>query len=138
MRKAIAYNWMYLKKIKLSPRGVYVFFLVLKDSLKWCFTINIGNFLKHEGKIVYVNNGTNPTNWSCLEVNKSFQIIYPDGKSAISIMVPKSNARKVYQLSTPIQDFMRGFRFYMGYWYEIWVFGTIKYGDRSLKRTKKK
>jgi hypothetical protein len=129
----IKFNWNYVKRIKFSPKGIYIFCLVLKDSFKWCFSINIGNYLKQDGKKYYVNNGVKLNYWDCLEVNNKLEIIRPDGNLAISTLIPKEGSRKIYKLSTPLSDFMQGFRFYMGYWYEIWVFGDWSYNDRPSK-----
>lgn len=133
------FEWIYLRRIRLTPKGLYVLSLVVRDSLKWCFSINIGNYLQFQGKKVYVNNGVLVDYWDCLEVDDNYKIIRPDGNLAVSVRVPKQDAKKIYRFTTPFSDFMQGFRFYMGYWYWIWVVGNSdfsKYSNRPKEPKK--
>lgn len=136
IKSRTSYEWIYLRKITFSFKGIKVLGLVIRDSLKWCFQVNIGNYLRHEGKLVYVNNGVKIDSWDCLEVDKGLNIIRPDGSKAVCLLVPKKGARKVFRLSTPFNDFMQGFRFYMGYWYGIWVHGDSEYSKYKNRPTK--
>lgn len=134
LKQKIRYEWNYIGRIKLTPKGLWVLLLVLRDSLKWCFSINIGNYLLHENKKVLVNNGVKVDYWDCLECDDDFNIIRPDGNLAINVLVPKNNAKKIYTFKTPLSDFMQGFRFYMGYWYLIWV--SPNSGDYGLYKNR--
>lgn len=134
----LKYEWMYLRKIEISFRGIWFLLIVVKDSLKWCFSINIGNYLKHNNRLYYVNNGASLGYWDCLEVDSDFQIKRPDGNLAIRKAIKKEGAVKVYRLNTPVKDFMQGFRFFMGYWYGIWVYKKGSYNERPSGIRKRK
>lgn len=133
LKRWIKLNWSYLSRVQLTPRGLYIFILVLRDSLKWCFRINLGNYLKHEGKLYIINNGVGVDYWDVLLVDEKLNIIRNEAGEAKSSCIKKVGARKYYQLSTPFSDFGKGFRFFMGYWYEIWVHGSWAYKDRPSK-----
>ena len=125
------YEWIYLRRIKLTPRGLLILLLVLRDSLRWCFDINISNHLSWDGQKYFVNNGNTMNYWDCLLLDKDNKIVRDDRGVADTTYLPRTGVKKVYYWNTPFKDFMQGFRFYMGYWYCIWVAkGVSKYKER--------
>ena len=130
MFKRFEYEWTYLRRIKLTPKGLIVLFWVLKDSVKWCFSINIGNHIYWDGSRYYVNNGITRGYWDCLKLNSDNKIMRDDKGIAENVKVPRLKCKKVRYITTPLNDFLQGFRFYMGYWYSIWLYDLSKYNKR--------
>lgn len=83
--------------------------LICWIAFKWMFRINLGDLVWYKGKKYVVLNGVRPHSWK-LNIQKNDN----DG------WVPRNECRKVLTLKNMYGSFKSGYRFYMGYWYDIW------------------
>lgn len=91
------------KKIKW-----WIFIVYL--SSKWIFKINLGDNVWYNGKIYGVSNGVRPDMWRLANLL--------NGDNG---WINCNECRKVWTLKNMRRSFRSGYRFYMGYWFRIWV-----------------
>ena len=105
----------YLKRAKWWMFVVYL-------SSKWIFKINLGDRVWYNGKIYVVLNGVREDMWRLADL--------PNGDTG---WVKRNECRKVWTLKNMIDNFRSGYRFYMGYWFSIWVNVGIENWMRKCK-----
>jgi len=84
-------------------------------SLKWCFRVNLGDWVWYGGKKYIVSNGVMSDSWRLSSLDNG-----RDG------WVPRSDCKKVWTPKNIIGSFRSGYRFYMTSWFDIWVNEGIK------------
>ena len=87
-----------------------VLLLIIWISTKWMFQINLGNYVWYKGKKYMVLNGVRLESWRLGDLD--------NGDSG---WVPRSECKLSLAPSNILHSFRSGYRFYMGYWYDIWV-----------------
>lgn len=88
--------------------------LIVGLSIKWMFRVNVMDLVVYNGKQYMVLNGVRADSWR-LDLDNGDQG-----------WVPRSECKKVWTLKNIIGSFKSGYRFYMGYWFDIWVRSGIK------------
>ena len=90
-------------------------------ALRWIPQINLGDRVWYKGKQYVVVNGV----WIDL-----YRLGYVGRHGWFENdhegLVPKVECKKVWTISNCLHSFKAGWRFYMGYWYDIWVRTGIK------------
>ena len=94
---------------------------IIKLSLGWCWKINLGDLVWYRGKKYPVVNGARPESWRLAYLNNE-----DDG------WVKRFECGKVWTLENIVGSFKSGYRFYMGYWYNIWIREGVKDWMKSL------
>jgi len=84
---------------------VYIIWL----SLKWCFQVNLGDYVWYKEKKYNVANGVRCRMWRLHDLD--------NGDNG---WVKRSECKKVNTLSNYIGSFKSAYRFYMTSWYDIW------------------
>ncbi len=90
-------------------------------SFFWMFRFNLGDRVLYGGQEWILNNGVKPA------VNPSeivWDLIRRDPELRLSVR--SSALVKVRSFRNYLGSWRSGYRFYMGYWYSIWVYGGIK------------
>jgi hypothetical protein len=95
---------------------------ILWLSFKWVFRTNLGDRVIYRGKEYTVANGVQSGSWRLAGLEN-----WRDG------WVARTECRKVKTLSNCVGSFRSGYRFYMGYWYDIWCREGIKPWMRKCK-----
>ncbi len=90
-------------------------------SFKWMFRVNLGDFIWYKGKKYLVLNGVMSESWS-IDIDNDF-----------GGWVPRSECQKSWTPRNMIRSFRAGYRFYMGYWYDIWKREGIKDWMKTCK-----
>lgn len=85
----------------------YLFILWL--SFKSIFRINLGDTVLYKNKKYQINNGNIHGCWTILDEKLN------------PIYAKINEVKKVWSFSDIIWDFKSSYKFYMGYWYGIWV-----------------
>ena len=101
---------------------IYWKLFIIKLSIRWCWQINLGDWIWYRGKKYIVSNGVRSGSWRLPYLDNG-----DDG------WVPRVDCRKVWTPKNVIGSFKSGHRFYMGYWYRIWVNEGIKPWMRGCK-----
>ena len=96
--------------MKESIIKLMVWFRIVKLSSGWTFRINLSDKIYYNNHIYSVANGIRCGMWRLYDLNND-----NDG------WVKRSECRKVWTIKNCIGSFKCGYRFYMGYWYDIWV-----------------
>lgn len=89
---------------KLYWRIKIIFF-----ALRWIPNYNIGDEVLYQGKVYRLNQGVSCPLWDIVRDDECLKSIHQD------------NFRKIRTLKNYWGSFRSGYRFYMGYWYSIWV-----------------
>lgn len=94
-------------------RKLYYWIYIIWLSLKWVPKINLGDkviWLKDTYAQTYIIiNGVCPESWKITDgIEDAFE-------------VKRTECKKIKTLPNYINSFKSGYRFYMGYWYSIWV-----------------
>ena len=84
-------------------------------SFKWVRNVNLGDLVWYQGKKYSVSNGVMSNSWRLFDIRTGNTETANDG------WVPRSECKKVKSISNYIGSFKSGYRFYMGYWYDIWI-----------------
>lgn len=84
--------------------------LIVGLSIKWMFRVNVGDLVIYQGKQHQVLNGVRCESWRLGDLDNG-----DDG------WVLRSDCKKVWTPQNMIGSFKSGYRFYMGYWFKIWV-----------------
>jgi hypothetical protein len=79
-------------------------------SARWIPQVNLGDRVIYKGVEYVVVNGVRNGSWRLAELENG-----DDG------WVPRSEVEKSCDLLNMAASFMSGYRFYMGYWFDIWV-----------------
>ena len=97
---------------------IYYRLYIIWLSLKWVIRINLGDkiiWLKDTWPQTYtVINGVCPGSWKVTDgIEDAFE-------------VNRSECQKIKTIQNYFNSFKSGYRFYMGYWYDIWVRNGIE------------
>ena len=84
-------------------------------SFKWIFKTNLGDLVYYRDKTYVVANGVRANQWRLHNLENK-----DNG------WVKRNECRKVVSISNMSRSFKSGYRFYMGYWFDIWVNEGIK------------
>ena len=82
---------------------------VIYLSLKWCFKVNLGDWVYYKNEKHVVCNGVRYGMW---RLNL--------GNTSEEGWVKRSECRKVWSIENVTHSFKSGYSFYMGNWHEIW------------------
>lgn len=93
-------------------KKIYWWLFIVKLSLRWCFRYNIGDKVLYKGKVWILNQGVSKPFWDLM----STELVH----------VHESEFRKVWSIENMLGSFKSGYKFYMGYWYDIWCREGIK------------
>lgn len=96
-------------------RKIYWWFFIIRLSLKWCWKINLGDWIWYKGKKYIVSNGVRSGSW---------RLSYLDNGD--NGWVSRIECGKVWTLKNIIGSFKSGYSFYMTSWLDIWVRNGIK------------
>ncbi|KKM79720.1 hypothetical protein LCGC14_1347070 [marine sediment metagenome] len=99
---------------------VYYWFLILWLSFKWCWKFNLGDEVIYQGKRWRLNQGVCDPSWNLVRGDQKTNSFEKADH------VHRSKFRKVWTPRNILRSFCSGYRFYMGYWYGIWVNSGIK------------
>lgn len=101
-------------------RRIYYRIRIVLLSIKWIIRINLGDrvVLKtdtwpHSYTVI---NGVSPGTWKLIGFRDGEEVFY----------APRTDCRKIWTLPNCIGSFKSGYRFYMGYWFDIWVRNGIE------------
>lgn len=89
--------------------GLRYWLLIVWLSGKWMFRINLSDHVWVNGRKCLVCNGVTSGRWDVRDVKtgERFSAAYAD-------------CRKVWTFGNVLGSFKFGYRFYMGYWFDIW------------------
>lgn len=102
--------------------SVAYWLLIVALSLRWIFRINLGNRVRYRGMVYTVSNGVRVCSWRLGGLDNG-----DDG------WVPRDECRLLLTPANLLHSFTSGYRFYMGYWYAIWVRNGIEPWMRSCQ-----
>lgn len=88
---------------------VLIYLMILFLSAKWMFRIVLGDKVIYQGKRYIVANGVRPYSWRLSNLN-----------NGVNGWVNRNECKKVKTIANIIGSFKSGYKFYMGYWYNIW------------------
>ena len=88
--------------------------LIIFLSFKWIFRVNLGDLIAYKGKRYQVLNGVRCHMWR-LDLDNGDQG-----------WVPRKDCKKILSFKNMFGSFQSGYRFYIGYWFNIWVNRGIK------------
>ncbi len=99
-------------------RKIYYWLYIVYLSFKWMLKINLGDkviWLKDTWPQTYiVTNGIPYEIWKITDgIEDAFE-------------VPRNECKKIKTIPNYTHSFKSGYRFYMGYWYRIWVRNGIE------------
>ena len=97
-------------------KRLYWWLYVVRLSLRWPFKLNLGDYVWRRGKRYMLIQGVCDPYWDLMADDQSERMNH----------VHLSEFRKSWRLSNFWSSFACGYRFYMGYWYDIWVGQGIK------------
>lgn len=103
-------------------RKAYFTVYIVWLSLKWVFKVNLGDTVTYRGQEFVVSNGVYPKSWRLIGLQND-----DDG------WVKRTECRKVRTPSNYVGSFRFGWRFYKGYWLDIWCNKGIKPWMRRCK-----
>lgn len=83
--------------------------------LNGCLELLLGDKVIYQGKQYIVANGVRANSWRLLDLD--------NGDNG---WVKRNECRKVKTVANIIESFKSGYRFYMGYWYNIWIRNGIE------------
>ena len=86
----------------------YLFIIWL--SIKWIFKTNVGDKVIYQNKIYLIANGVNSYKWRLHKLDNNY-----DG------WVYRKDCKKLKTILNFLGSFKNGYKFYMGYWYHIWI-----------------
>ena len=124
--------------------GIYWWLRVILFSLRWIRRVNIGDKVIYEDRECRLIQGVCDPVWE-LEwdegpVNPKIPIYTADILPGVITTggrkvarVHRKDFRKVRSLSNYLGSFQSGYRFYMGYWYTIWVYRGIEPWVKACK-----
>lgn len=95
-------------------RRVFIWLRIVRLALGWVGKINLGNRVKYAGQIWTVSNGVARPSWSLVRYEPHQYLEYINEKDFQLIQNPTEWFR----------SFRSGYRFYMGYWFDIWASGS--------------
>src|ERR1051325_3502542 len=95
-------------------------------SLKWVFKFNIGDLVWYQNEQWTLSQGVKSPIWTL----RKCQYERCDSKG---VEVSESDFSKVKSLANYWGSFRSGYRFYMGYWYDIWKRDGIQDWMRDSK-----
>ncbi len=99
---------LFLQKIRVK-------FLIIHLCIRWMFRVNLGDKVIYKGQEYVVANGVRSNSWRLHGLN-----------NGVSGWVSRDDCCKVKTLPNYINSFKSGYRFYVGYWYDIWVRVGVK------------
>jgi len=94
-------------------KKIYWWIRIILLSLRWIPKFNIGDEVWYKNSRWILVQGVCAPTWTLQRGTKR-------------INAHESKMRKVRLLSNYYHSFKSGYRFYMGYWYKIWVYEGIK------------
>lgn len=100
-------------------KRIYWWLYVVRLSFRWCWKFNLGDRVWFKGKQWVLNQGVADPFWNLVELADEDVRKFED-------RVHRSLFRKVWTPRNVWGSFRSGYKFYMGYWYDIWVGGGIK------------
>ena len=103
-----------MRKVKLTPKGIYWWLFVIKLSLRWIPRLNLGAAVWHEGEKWTLAQGVCRPKWDLQKGMRRKKHVH------------ENEFKKVRSLKNYWHSFSSGYRFYMGYWYDSWVRGGVK------------
>lgn len=89
-------------------KAIYWRLYAIRLSLRWVLSLNIGDEVCYEGRIWQLNQGVRAPVWTLVQNGESIDAHESD----------------FVKLHGPVhwwRSFRSGYRFYMGYWYAIWM-----------------
>lgn len=95
--------------MKHSYRWVKYKLLIILLATKWLFRINLGDLVIYKGNVHMVYDGVMMNYWNLT------------GLPTNQDCVPRKDCRKVLTFKNITSGFMKGYRFYDGYWFDSWV-----------------
>ncbi len=96
-------------------KAIYWRLYIIRLSLRWCWKINLRDYVWYKGKKCMALQGVCDPRWDLRD---------PDGNRIE--LVHKSEFRKSWTPRNVWRSFCYGYDFYMGYWYSSWVRSGIK------------
>ena len=90
--------------------SIIVWMKIIRLSLRWIFSTNIGDEVWYRGEKWDLIQGVCDPSWDLMN-KKGVRINH----------IHKSNFEKVKTLKNYFRSFKSGYHFYMGYWFKIWV-----------------
>jgi len=101
-----------MEKVKLLVRRLYFRVFVINLSLKWIRSNNIGDRVRHKSKVWILNQGVRSPIWKMYRYSS---------QGYLECEALEQDFKKLMSFNDMLQSFKSGYRFYMGYWFEIWV-----------------
>jgi len=102
-------------------KTIYYWVLIVLLSIKKIFKINLSDKIWYDGKIYVIWDGTRPGHWKLKNYNVN------------NGWVKRKYCKKVKTIHNFLNSFKFGYKFYMGYWFDIWRKGGIKSWMRKCK-----
>jgi hypothetical protein len=99
---------------------IYYWLKIVWLSLKWIPRINLGDKVWYAGDQWTLTQGVCAPTWTLRAYGQKRE-------------VKERYFRKVRSLRNYVKSFQSGYRFYMGYWYDIWCWEGIKPWMRKCK-----
>lgn len=96
-------------------KKIYYYLLILKLSFKWCWKINLKDYVWYRGKKYVVLNGVSCNSWRLVGLD--------NGQEG---WVPRHECGKLWTVENIVGSFKSGYNFYMTSWFDIWVREGIK------------
>lgn len=101
-------------------KSVYWRARIVHLSLRWVFKFNLGDRVIYQGRVWTLIQGVRAPVWKLICGDEVAQ-------------AKEEDFRKVRSLRSYWGSFESGYRFYMGYWYDIWMRSGIKPWMRECK-----